>query len=184
VSTPHRSGLFTSGVVLVAVGAVALVALLALALPAGGPLHQYAPWGSPGQGSFSSAGERIYLTGTDENGDTIPRSVVGGMMAVAPACADCHGSDAKGRTIRMMMRLYEAPDIRGGTLTSANGPEGRPQTPYDEAGFAHAVRDGVDPEGQTLRFPMPQWSLTDAQVQALIQYLKTLSGVVASSAED
>jgi mono/diheme cytochrome c family protein len=184
MASTRRSGLFTAGIVLVALGVVALVVLLALALPSGGPLHRYAPGYSPTQGSSgspgttpgssSSLGQRIYLTGTDANGNTIPRTRVGGMMASGLACADCHGSDAKGRSIRVMMGQYDTPDIRWSTLSSAVDPEGQPQTPFDEAGFARAVRDGVDPEGQTLKFPMPHWQLTDAQVQALIQYLQTL----------
>jgi len=36
------------------------------------------------------------------------------------------------------------------------------------------VRDGLDPAGDRLDAPMPQWRLTDAEISALIDYLKSL----------
>jgi cytochrome c oxidase subunit 2 len=174
MTTRRRSDLATAGIVLIVAGVVALGVILILALPAGGPLHRYAPWYSRGQGSFGSLGERIYLTGTDENGRPIPRSGGIGMMSSGGGCADCHGRDGKGRTIRMMMGQFETPDIRWSTLTAPRDPQGQPQTPFNEASFAHAVRDGVDPEGQRLKSPMPLWQLTDADVGAVVRYLRTL----------
>ena len=170
----RRSGLVTAGIALVVLGVVALAVLLALALPTGAPLHRYSPWYSPGQGSYGSLGERIYRTGTDETGRPIPRSVGTGMMSSALGCADCHGRDGKGRTVRMMMGRFQALDIRWSTLTSPQDPEGRPQTPFTETSFAHAVRDGIDPEGDRLKSPMPRWDLTGTEIGALVQYLQTL----------
>jgi len=72
------------------------------------------------------------------------------------------------------MSSFRTPDIRWSTLTSSQDPEGRPQTPFDEASFARALRDGVDPEGDQLKAPMPQWRLTDAEVVALVTYLRGL----------
>jgi cytochrome c oxidase subunit II len=174
MATQQRSGLVTTGIVLIILGVVALGVLLALAVPTGGPLHRYAPWYSSGQGSYSSLGERIYLTGTDETGRPIPRSGGIGMMSTALGCADCHGRDGKGRTINMMMGRFTSLDIRWSVLTSPQDPEGKPQTPFTEVSFAHAVRDGIDPEGQRLKSPMPLWQLTDGEVRALVQYLQTL----------
>ena len=129
-----------------------------------------------GQRTFSSPGERLFLTGRDANGTAVPRSnrSMTGMMVTGGGCADCHGPDGRGRTVGAMMGSFEAPDIRWSTLSSAQDPEGRPQTPFDEASFAHAVRDGVDPEGQRLKPPMPRWQVTDQEVQDLVAYLKTL----------
>jgi hypothetical protein len=174
MTAQRRSGQFTAGIVLVVAGVVAVGIMLALTLPMGGPLHRHSPWYSPGQGTYSSLGERIYLTGTDENGRPIPRSGGIGMMSEALGCADCHGRDGTGRTINMMMGSFTSLDIRWSTLTSPQDPEGKPQTPFDEVRFPHTLRDGIDPEGDRLKTPMPLWDVTDAEVRALIQYLQTL----------
>lgn len=174
MATAKRSSLFTAGVVLVLGGVAAMVVVLVLALPSGGPLHRYAPWFSSSQSTFNSLGERIFLTGTDENGNTIPRSQNGGMMTAAVACVDCHARDGKGRTISMMMGRYKAHDIRWSALTSGQHEDDEEWVPYDEGSFARAVRDGIEPNGENLEFPMPRWQLTDAEVAALIEYLKTL----------
>jgi hypothetical protein len=174
MATHRRSGLVTAGVILVVAGVVALGVLLALALPSGGALHRYSPRYSPGQGTYNSLGQRIFLTGTDESGRFIPRSTGVGMMGGSVACADCHGRDGRGRTVRMMMSHFTSPDIRWSTLTSPQDPEGKAQTPFDEVSFAHVLRDGIDPEGDRLKAPMPLWDVTDAEVRALVQYLQTL----------
>ncbi len=128
-------------------------------------------------GDFSSAGERIFLTGRDENGRRIPRSGgFGGMMGDV-ACADCHGEDARGGSIQMMMYDIEAPDIRWSTLaepepeSGATGDE-HAHEPFDEASFARAIREGVTPGGESLDRLMPRWQLSDRQVQALVEYLR------------
>jgi Cytochrome c len=36
------------------------------------------------------------------------------------------------------------------------------------------VTEGIDPEGNKLAQPMPQWQLTDQEWAALLAYLKTL----------
>ena len=163
----HRSSLWV-GAGLVVLGLVGLVVVLALAGGAG--------LGGSGGAGFSSLGERLFQTGTDANGNPVPRSQTAtfGMMSTGGGCAGCHGTDARGRTVSSMMASFTAPDIRWSTLTATHDPQGQPQTPYDETSFARAVRDGTDPEGRPLHAPMPRWQLTDQEVSALIAYLKTL----------
>jgi len=44
-------------------------------------------------------------------------------------------------TVRLFrQRSFQAPDIRWSTLSSPQDPEGQPQTPFDEAGFARAAK--------------------------------------------
>lgn len=159
------------GLILLVVGVAAAV-ILALSLPTGGPLH---PGGSSslptGQVSGVSLGERVFLTGTDENGDRIPRSGVMGMMGSGVACANCHGPDARGRTVRMMMGQIEAPDVRWSTLTAP--PADPAEIAFDPDSFFRAVTQGIDPEGGTLKPFMPHWQLNRAQTDAVIEYLKT-----------
>ena len=93
------------------------------------------------------------------------------MMGRARACANCHGPDARGRTIGMMMGQVEVPDIRWSTLTAP------PTDPADEAfdpdSFFLAVTQGLDPNGSSLKAPMPHWQLTRLESDSLIEYLKT-----------
>ncbi len=161
----------TVGLILVVVGLAVAAALLALSIPAGAPLH---PGGSSlptGQVSGAALGERIFLTGADENGRLIPRSGVTGMMGSGVACANCHGSDARGRTIQMMMGQVEAPDIRWSTLTAP--PTDPADKAFDPDSFFLAVTQGIDPTGSSLKVVMPRWELTRAESDALIDYLKT-----------
>lgn len=165
----------TVGLILVVLALAAIAALLVLSIPGGAPLH---PGGSsvptgqvPGAGAGADLGERIFLTGADEKGRLIPRSGVTGMMGSGVACADCHGSDARGRNIRMMMGQVEAPDIRWSTLTEPPTEPG--DVAFDPDSFFLAVTQGADPTGETLKVFMPRWELTRAESDALIEYLKT-----------
>jgi Cytochrome c len=160
----------TVGLTLLVVGVVAAI-VLALSIPAGAPLH---PGGSSpltGQVSVASLGERIFLTGTDENSHLISRSGVTGMMGSAVACANCHGPDARGRTVGMMMGQAEAPDVRWSTLTAP--PADPTDKAFDPDSFFLAVTQGIDPNGSSLKVVMPRWELTRAESDALIEYLKT-----------
>lgn len=159
-----------AGLILLVAGVAAAVAL-ALSIPVGAPLH---PGGSrlpTGQASGAGLGERIFLTGRVENGDLIPRSGFTGMMGSVVACANCHGPDARGRTVRIMMGQIEAPDIRWNTLTAP--PADPAEKAFDPDSIFVAVTQGVDPEEGTLKPFMPRWALTRAESDALIEYLKT-----------
>jgi mono/diheme cytochrome c family protein len=161
----------TVGLILVVLGLAAAAALLALSIPGGAPLH---PGGSSvptGQVAGASLGERIFLTGTGENGRLLPRSGVTGMMGSGVACVSCHGSDARGRTIQMMMSQVETPDIRWSTLTAP--PTDPTDKAFDPDNFFLAVTQGLDPNGSSLKAPMPRWELTRAESDGLIEYLKT-----------
>lgn len=160
----------TVGLILLVVGVAAAI-VLALSIPAGGPLH---PGGSSlptGPVSGASLGERIFLTGTDENGNLIPRSGFVGMMGSPVACANCHGPDARGRTIQVMMGQVKVPDIRWTTLTAP--PVDPADKAFDPDSFFLAVTQGADPNGSSLKQPMPRWELTRAESDALIEYLKS-----------
>ena len=134
------------------------------------------PFIGSGSQTFSSLGERIFLSGTDANGNVIPRSMPSmyAMMFGQAGCASCHGRNGRGGTVGAMMGSFRTPDIRWSTLTAAQDPQGRPQTPFTEMSFARALRDGIDPEGARMNAPMSQWRLTDAEVAALVAYLKSL----------
>ena len=76
----------------------------------------------------------------------------------------------------MMFGTVDIPDIRYSTLTSARSDAGTTVPAWTESDIAHAIRDGVEPNGQPLKAPMPRWDMTDTQLSAVIGYMKELDG--------
>lgn len=131
----------------------------------------------PRSGEFSSNGERIYFTGTSVSGPVIRSRKIGmhNMPGGRLACADCHGVDASGGAMRMMMTVIEAPDIRWEHLTEAEHDEGHGEHPaYTVETFKRAVTDGIDPSGAELHAVMPRWKMSDNQLDDLISFLQSL----------
>jgi len=154
------------GIVLAALGLAGFAALWALAVP------------PASDGTISSAGQLIYYTGASESGP-IPRTVAGGGMMgrgmmVNIACVDCHGDDGRGGRIGMMFGSVDIPDIRYSILTSPRSEDGTTVPAWSDRDIARAIRDGVEPDGQNLKAPMPRWDMTDAEVADVIAYLKEL----------
>jgi mono/diheme cytochrome c family protein len=123
----------------------------------------------------SSLGERIYVLGTGEDGRPVPRNAVGRGMMRRMACATCHGIDGSGGTARMMMQMVVAPDIRYGSLTAPHDEHGDGAASWTDDDIRRAVEEGVEPDGETLDPLMPRWRFTDAEFEALLDYLKELS---------
>lgn len=155
------------GVVLLTVGAAGLVVAPAFFA------------GPSAVGPFASLGEQIYYTGSDAEGP-VPRSIAGaGMMGSgmmnAFACVDCHGQDGRGGRVSTMFGTVDVPDIRYSALTTAHV-EGTQTIPaWTDADIGLAIRDGIEPNGEPIKAPMPRWRMTDADVAAVIAYLKELS---------
>jgi mono/diheme cytochrome c family protein len=126
---------------------------------------------------YSSNGERIYFTGTSDSGDSIraDRRGMGGMMSGGMACVNCHGTDGRGGTLRMMMGTFTAPDIRYATLTGEEHEEGEEEhPPYTDETIKRAITEGIDPAGESLEWPMPRWEISESDLNDLLDYLKTL----------
>ena len=130
--------------------------------------------GSGTSASGASAGEIIFRSGRDSSGRPVPRS--GGMMGggmMGGGCATCHGIDGRGLSTPM----FTAPNISYANLTDPKGmlqPDGSRGPTYTDAGIRKAVTQGIDPEGDRLAWPMPQWQLTAQEWGDLLTYLKTL----------
>jgi hypothetical protein len=133
-------------------------------------------WRVPFQ-KYSSNGERIYFTGVSETSPRIASQMPGmhRMTDGRLACADCHGSDGRGGTVRMMMSSFEAPDIRYHTLTeNAHSADHADHPPYTDEDIKRAITEGIDPSGEPLEWLMPRWDITDEQLNDLISFLMTL----------
>jgi hypothetical protein len=144
---------------------LALVALYAGLLAASGRFNLLAP----ASGRFHTNGERIYFTATSNSGQPIVAEMR--RMAMSNpmmACADCHGQNGRGGTVRMMMGSSPAPDVRYRTLTAEEHP------PYNDELIKRAITQGLDSGGAPLDPFMPHWQMSDQDLDDLMAYLKTL----------
>lgn len=140
---------------------------------------------TPGRGGaedgFSSAGERIFYTGVGHAGSiTIDWGVSGGMMGEfgrGPApfgCARCHGRDGRGSDVGMMYSA-EAPDITYRYLTIEHTDDsGATEPAWTDADIERAIREGREPDGESLDRMMPRWDMDAEDMDATIRYLKEL----------
>jgi mono/diheme cytochrome c family protein len=110
---------------------------------------------------FASNGERIYYTSTSDSGEPIT-STMGMMEMTTPmmSCVNCHGEDGRGGMVQMMgmMGGVVAPDIRY----------------YPDEFLKKAITEGINLAGEPLEPPMPKWSMSDEDLNDLVDYLKTL----------
>jgi mono/diheme cytochrome c family protein len=160
---------------------IVIIAVLLVLFSSPGCERKPASDNSPGDKEeiFQSNGEQIYFTGTSKAGRSI--AATGGTMMHGRYrfCADCHGEDGKGREVRMMMHSFRAPDIRYDVLTSGHHHEGETEhedehPPYTDETIKRAVTKGVNPSGTPLDSLMPRWSMSDEDLEDLLEYLKTL----------
>jgi mono/diheme cytochrome c family protein len=158
-----------------------LVAFAGVLLWLGGPLRSVVR--ETGFESEAAAnGAQIYFTGTSRRGTLITQQMgpgMGRMRGSRRTCASCHGPEGRGGDIRMMMRVIEVPDVRYDTLTSEehgdHGEEGEEEhEPYTEETIKRAITEGVEPNGETLEWPMGRWSMSDEDLDDLVDFLKTL----------
>lgn len=133
--------------------------------------------GAPGPGSDPQNGERIYFTSISGRGDQI--TYTGGpnfggmMMGSYLTCAACHGPEGQGGVHQMHMTTMDAPDIRYSALNTM--PEMQQSNMlYSLADFKLAVKSGKHPDGEELNGNMPRWNMSDADLQDLLAFLKTL----------
>lgn len=129
---------------------------------------------------YDSNGERIYFTGTSTSDAEVVPVMLGrhtmqqGMMA----CVNCHGPEGRGGTITMMMDTFTAPDIRYSTLTESEehqeADEHEAHPVYTDETIKRAITEGLDPAGEPLDWPMPRWQMSDADLDDIVAYLKTL----------
>jgi cytochrome c oxidase subunit II len=139
--------------------------------PSGGTSGGGMMGGGSGSSSYSSVGERIFLTGVGGGGRSVPHSASrvaqSSLMMGAGGCASCHGVDGRGATITMLSgTAVEAPDITYDALIKAG---------FADATIERAVRDGLDENGKLLQAAMPRWQMSATDLAATIAYLKQLS---------
>jgi mono/diheme cytochrome c family protein len=105
---------------------------------------------------------------SNTSGPTEPAasSVSSGQLLYQTDCASCHGANGAGG---LKVEDETSPDIRGPALAEMYS--------NDWSLAKRAILDGKDEEGEDLDSAMPRWrgKLSDADVNAIIQYLQTLN---------
>jgi mono/diheme cytochrome c family protein len=130
-------------------------------------------------GGYRSNGEQIYFTGVNARGERIPfTDAPMWLYRHGGGCASCHGPDGRGGQVRMMMDVFEVPDIRYQALTSQEHGEGDEEEmehePFTDQTIGQAITEGVEPDGEPLDWPMPRWSMSREDLHDLLEFLKTL----------
>ena len=130
-------------------------------------------------------GRAIYLHGVLSSGERLEgaRGPEGSRtMGQDAACVNCHQRSGYGTT----EGLTHIPPVAGGYLLR---PRARPtehhdlpyvdgmhtdREPYSIETLARAIREGIDSDGRPLAYLMPRFALGEADMAALIEYLRSL----------
>jgi len=133
----------------------------------------------------SDAGEKIYRQGLLKTGAPLRGQREAGGLQVRgadAACMNCHQRSGLGTT----EGRNKIPPVAGAYLFSRRASnldeshlpyvEGMraDREPYTEQTLARAIREGVDSDGRPLSYLMPRFALGDADMAALIAYLKAM----------
>lgn len=129
--------------------------------------------------SFSSNGERIFFTATSKNSPIAIKEGPPMMKNAVKGCAHCHGRDGKGGH-SLDATGTKGTDIRystlalkyGGYLSFLEGKGMKIEGGVDTL-IKRAITDGEGP-GYKLNISMPRWSMTDEDLNDIINYLKGL----------
>lgn len=142
---------------------------LLLLLLASGPALAAAP------SKAEQAGRTLYETGESPSGAGV-NVLVGGDASPLPGtalpCAGCHGADGRGRPEGGV----RPPDLTWTELTKPYGHlhGARRHGPFDDRSLRRAITEGLDPAGNRLDAAMPRYSLSAADLAALLAWLKVL----------
>lgn len=112
-----------------------------------------------------SPGGRIYHDGQGEAGTVAYTEGPDWLRFAGANCAVCHGNRGQGLTVQAGGVTGVAPPVTWAVLEERG---------YDEAALRLALREGVDPEGEEFHYYMPRWELSEADMDALVEFLRGL----------
>lgn len=151
--------------------AILLLALAAITAPCSGSEAARPP------------GEGIYREGMLPSGQPLKGAAQAGLVRTGrdAACLGCHRRSGFGTAEgTFVVRPVTGADLFQTRKVVAADPRiehqlGKPVRPaYDDATLARAIREGIDVTGRRMREVMPRYALDDADMAALIGYLKSL----------
>lgn len=143
------------------------------------------PWCHASDAPETSVGEQIYRHGILGSGKPLESSREGGvyMKGQDAACVNCHRRSGFGTTEGRIV----IPPIAGRYIlrpeSQNTGERNLPYVetmrldrdpPYTNETLARAIREGINYEGKPFNYLMPHFALNDADMAALIDYLKHL----------
>ena len=125
--------------------------------------------------AHETRGKLIYRTGASDAGNEI-KAVFGSAGGALPAtsfpCVNCHGRRGEGA---QEGGLQPPPLTWRALTTPGRSPlTDRSRNAYDQNSLARAIRQGIDPAGRSLHPGMPRYQLNEAQMRALVSYLKII----------
>lgn len=130
--------------------------------------------------SAIEAGRRLYLEGVRASGATIAGRVQGDveLSGELVVCGTCHrrsgmGSSEGEQVIPAITGDILFQPLRLPTTGDPLAPQQRPA--YTRESLKVAIRTGIDANGRALDPLMPRYALDDAELDLLIDYVKTLS---------
>ncbi len=171
IAVPRPIG--RAGVLVILLACMALLPLIVRAASA--------PSGDP---ATVKAGEAIYRKGVLGSGETLvaTRGTGVDMQGAAAACISCHQRSGLG-SVEGRLNI---PPVTARYLFHPRAPSNDeidlPYVPtmrgdreaYTDETLARAIREGLDSDGKALHYLMPHYVLNDADMAALIGYLKSL----------
>lgn len=132
------------------------------------------------------AGKRIYQRGHTDTQTPI-YAWLGDPPIRVPArtlpCMNCHGFEGSGRPEGGV----SPSNITWSSLTKSYGsrhPTGRRHAPYNESSLKRAITEGIDPSGNKLGVGMPKFTMSDADLDSLVAYLKRIEYERAAGVTD
>lgn len=155
-----------------------LFALLSIAAGAGASERNHPAAPSP-------IGEAIYLRGEVGSGTALQGTRGAGLtiQGMQAACVNCHRRSGLGATEgavtippitgEYLFHERASPSSNDHGLMYVENAHGN-REPYTDKTLARAIRDGLNSEGQPLNVLMPRFTLGDADMNALLDYLKSL----------
>ncbi|MEI8028893.1 MAG: c-type cytochrome [Comamonadaceae bacterium] len=141
---------------------------------------------SPDSAAEIELGRRIYNEGVLAPGVELTGARVGNppTSGAAAACVNCHRRSGMGQVdsdiliqpITGNFLFASKADKRVTTMDPHVGKRfNQTHEPYTFAALGNAIRNGVNNRGKTMDAAMPRFNLNDAQLKAVIAYLKQLS---------
>ena len=136
--------------------------------------------GTYGKSSYTTNGERIYYTATNDSGQKIRFSAgPPWLRMMGGSCVNCHGVNGKG-AVPVMMSSVVAPDITYQSLTGGEHAHGHEDEHEEGAAYTdelikRAITDGIGASEHPLNETMPRWKMSEKDLNNLLEYLRKLN---------
>ena len=129
------------------------------------------------EGGLLELGERVYRDGVLGSGKPVEAFVSGDVPVDGTqfTCVSCHLRSGMGSSEGQQI----APMVTEAALYSPRGSGPKPRPAYTDESLAQAMLGAVDPGGNLIETPMPQYDLPEREMEALIAYMKSLSAEIS-----